>query len=229
MEKGTLLVWEDPQSTQIDFSQTLNSAFLRILPASDLKTCFKWLEERVPIDMLVLNLGKKASARIKEYQQLKKRPEMWDLPTLVIANREDLIERQEFLKNCEDFVLEKTTPQEILIRTLKLLRSSSHHSKLNSQKLYFGKIHLYPKLFRAEREGKDLKLTPLEFHLLMYFFKHRERVLGREELLKQVWGYGDLSYTRTVDTFIKRLRYKLGKEEHLIETLRGIGYRMKED
>ena len=76
---------------------------------------------------------------------------------------------------------------------------------------------------------QEVRLTALEFKLLQHLLNNKGRVSTRDMLLDQVWGYDAALTTRTVDTHIKRLREKLGKAGDYIETIRGIGYRLKEN
>jgi DNA-binding response OmpR family regulator len=75
-------------------------------------------------------------------------------------------------------------------------------------------------------DGRRIDLTPLEFKLLAYFLERPGRVLSRNDLLENVWGDAVYVTDRTVDTHIKRLRSKL--DTGLIETVRGVGYRLRE-
>jgi two-component system phosphate regulon response regulator PhoB len=75
--------------------------------------------------------------------------------------------------------------------------------------------------------GEEIRLTALEFRLLITFLARRGRVQTREVLLSDVWGIEAEVTTRTVDTHVKRLREKLGAAGAYIETLRGVGYRLK--
>jgi two-component system phosphate regulon response regulator PhoB len=74
-----------------------------------------------------------------------------------------------------------------------------------------------------------VQLTLLEFRLLRFLVEGRGRVRTREALLEQVWGYSTDVETRTVDTHVKRLRDKLGEAGDLIETVRGVGYRLRSE
>jgi two-component system phosphate regulon response regulator PhoB len=76
---------------------------------------------------------------------------------------------------------------------------------------------------------KPVQLTSIEFKLLVQLCRRRGRVQTREHLLNQVWGYTYEGYARTVDTHVRRLREKLGAYGDHIETLRGAGYRLKEE
>ena len=82
---------------------------------------------------------------------------------------------------------------------------------------------------RVEVAGEEIGLTALEFRLLLDLAKRRGRVQSRNALLERVWGYAPGIETRTVDTHVKRLREKLGLASDYIETVRGVGYRMRSD
>ena len=77
-------------------------------------------------------------------------------------------------------------------------------------------------------EGKEIHLSVIEMRLLTYLVEHRGRLCSRDDLLEDVWGYKPDVSTRTVDTHIKRLRDKLGAAGPLLETVRGVGYRLSD-
>ena len=80
----------------------------------------------------------------------------------------------------------------------------------------------------AEVGGEMLNLTATEFRLLEDLLRHAGSVRTREQLLNNVWGYSFEGYARTVDTHVRRLRAKLGDAAPMLETVRGVGYRIKE-
>ena len=75
--------------------------------------------------------------------------------------------------------------------------------------------------------GVPVELTSLEFRLLLELVRHRGRVVTRQELLERVWNIASVSETRTVDTHVKRLREKLAGARRVVETVRGVGYRLR--
>jgi two-component system phosphate regulon response regulator PhoB len=92
----------------------------------------------------------------------------------------------------------------------------------------FGNLRIDRAAHRVWVDGAEVELTALEFKLLETFMSRVGRVQTREQLLRDVWEMtGDLQ-TRTVDTHVKRLREKLGSGRDLIETVRGLGYRMSD-
>lgn len=93
--------------------------------------------------------------------------------------------------------------------------------------IQFEGITLDPSQHRVSVNKKEIILTATEFKLLEYFLRSHGRILTRDILLDKVWGYDVAVTTRTIDTHVKRLREKLGKAGEVIETVRGVGYRLK--
>src|SRR5699024_9155798 len=80
------------------------------------------------------------------------------------------------------------------------------------------------------RDGQAITLTPREFDLLVYLMKHKTQVLTRDQLIEEVWGYDYMGDEHVVDVYIRHIRLKLdhGYENHLIHTVRAVGYMMKD-
>ena len=97
------------------------------------------------------------------------------------------------------------------------------------ERLSAGAITIDPARHQVSVGGKRINLTSIEFKLLRTLVQRRGRVQERDRLLNEVWGYESVIDTRTVDTHVRRLREKLGKAGDVIETVRGFGYRLRED
>ena len=82
---------------------------------------------------------------------------------------------------------------------------------------------------RVTVKGDRVRVTAMQMRLLVHLIEHRDEVVTRADLLKQVWGYQGEVQTRTVDIHVQRLRERLGPAAQLISTVRGIGYRLSED
>ncbi len=93
--------------------------------------------------------------------------------------------------------------------------------------LALGTLTLDPEAHTVLAEGKEVALTYREFDVLHYLMKNRRRVLGREELLENIWGYSYIGNTRAVDILMRRLRQKLGAAGDYIRTVYGVGYRFE--
>lgn len=119
-----------------------------------------------------------------------------------------------------DFVVADSEPAEWDARIRMLTRVSA-----DPDVFIAGPIRVDGAAYTATLEGEPLDLTYTEFELLRYLMQHPGRVLSRETLVSQVWGYDYYGGTRTVDVHVRRLRAKLGQFDHYIGTVRNVGYR----
>ncbi|MBD2871355.1 response regulator transcription factor [Paenibacillus arenilitoris] len=132
----------------------------------------------------------------------------------------------------DDYVTKPFSPK-VLVAKIKALLKRAETAKLalppaaEAERMEMDGLSLDMTAREAALNGKPLELSPKEFDLLLHFARNRNRVLSRDMLLDAVWGYDYEGYVRTVDTYVKRLRQKLGDRADLIVTLRGNGYRMK--
>ncbi len=125
----------------------------------------------------------------------------------------------------DDYVVKPFSIREIVLRIRAILRRSrpaDAGTVLNHDGLLVD-----PKVHRASLNGREIVLTATEFRLLEDLMRHAGTVRTREQLLNAVWGCSFEGYARTVDTHIRRLRTKLGGDAPALETVRGVGYRLK--
>jgi DNA-binding response OmpR family regulator len=125
----------------------------------------------------------------------------------------------------DDFIVDGATAAEWDSRIRLLLETKAATSAISA-----GPIIIDEDAYTVTINSRPLDLTYTEFELLKYMVQHPGRVLSRETLLADVWGYDYFGGTRTVDVHIRRLRAKLGPElEHYIATVRNVGYRFSPD
>jgi DNA-binding response OmpR family regulator len=123
----------------------------------------------------------------------------------------------------DDVLLETAGPAEVDAR-IRLVIGRSVEDK-SSSKIQASGVVIDEASYSAKVHGRPLDLTFKEFELLRFFATHPSRVVTREQLLSEVWGYDYFGGTRTVDVHVRRLRAKLGDLESLIGTVRNVGYR----
>jgi len=123
----------------------------------------------------------------------------------------------------DDYLVKPFSSRELVARVRALIRRSD--AKQSEREIHEGALTLNPSTHEAKLRGKVLALTALEFRLLYYFASRPGRVLGRETLLTDIWGLGQGIETRTVDVHVRRLRQKMAKDQGMIATLRGVGYK----
>jgi DNA-binding response OmpR family regulator len=143
-------------------------------------------------------------------------------PTLLVVERGDL-ERYPWEDVADEFLSPAAPAGEIRVRLAMLRRRAGAG---DGSVIRLGPVALDTETYRVSASGRSLDLTFKEFELLRFLVQHPGRVFTRPALLREVWGYDFYGGTRTVDVHVRRLRAKLGPEhEHLIETVRGVGYR----
>ncbi len=129
-----------------------------------------------------------------------------------------------FLRGGDDYITKPFNFKELFLRIQAILRRT--RPDLFAPTLSYKDIELYPTSYRCIVDGKEIRLTRLEFDLLKEFIKNRGQVLSRDYLLEHVWR--DLKQERSVNVAIKRLKEKIDpkREKNYIEAIRGVGYRL---
>jgi DNA-binding response OmpR family regulator len=146
-------------------------------------------------------------------------------PVVAIVERADL-ERFDWHEVADELVYPGAPKAELRVR-LAILRR--RHGAGAASVIRLGSLALDTDTYRVTAGGRPLDLTFKEFELLRFLASRPGRVFTRPTLLREVWGYDFYGGTRTVDVHVRRLRAKLGPEhEHLVETVRSVGYRAAE-
>jgi two-component system phosphate regulon response regulator PhoB len=138
---------------------------------------------------------------------------------------------QGFESGADDYVTKPFSPRELVLRIKAMLNRGTvqDRGKENSNLLENGCVKMDTNAFRAWVEDTEMQLTPIEFKILHTLLKVPNTVKTREQLLYDVWeDTATEVLDRTVDAHVKRLRSKMGKARDMIETVRGIGYRLEE-
>lgn len=165
---------------------------------------------------------------ISVLKKLRKNTATAKLPIILITAKDTEYDKVLGFENgADDYIAKPFGMMELLARVKRLLertRESSEESALSR----IGALSLDRQKRRVQAQGETVKLTLKEFELLSYLMQNKGIVLTREQLLSGIWGYDFAGESRTLDVHIRSLRGKLGLCGELIETVRGIGYRMGE-
>ncbi len=146
------------------------------------------------------------------------------VPILMLTARDEATDKVNGLDSgADDYVVKPFNPDELLARVRALLRRVQPREV---EVLRFEDVELVPSTREVRRAGVLLDLTTREYELLELFLRHPRQVLGREQILQQVWGYDYLGESNLVDVRIKYLRDKLetGDRPRIVQTIRGAGY-----
>jgi two-component system OmpR family response regulator len=145
------------------------------------------------------------------------------MPVLILTARGSWHEKVQGIDGgADDYMSKPFQIEEVLARLRALIRRTSGQI---TPELHCGPVTLNPKLARVTLDGVAVKLTSHEFRVLSYLMHHRDQIVSQSELTEHIYAQDFDRDSNTVEVFIARLRKKLGAD--LIETIRGLGYRMK--
>ena len=180
-------------------------------------------------DLVILDVMMPEISGIQMCRLLRADPKTKPIPVVFLTARAEEADRVLGLEvGGDDYICKPFSVKELILRVQGLLRRASGAEGAEDQpkRLELGAIVLDSERHAATLKGVPIELTATEFRLLRLLMERKGRVQTREHLLLNVWNYETEIETRTVDTHIRRLREKLGDQADLIETLRGVGYRM---
>ena len=176
-------------------------------------------------DAVILDLMLPGMTGLEVCRALKADSETASIPVLMLTARSEVKDRVKGLEiGADDYVTKPFSPKEVVLRVQGLLRRIRSAAEEISV-LEVDGISIDKSTLRASVGNERLDLTTIEFKLLLALMNNRGRILSRETLLSDVWGYSTGADTRTVDTHMRRLREKLSDHATKVETVRGQGYR----
>lgn len=222
-----LIVDDEPSITEF-VSYAMQKEGYETDVASDGETALKMLEEK-HYDLFVLDI---MLPGIDGYDLCRRIRAKMDTPILFLSARDSELNKVVGLElGADDYLAKPFGVRELMARTRALLRRSQPNDSLSSaSEICAGGITLDEDAHTANGSKGPIDLTPREFELLACLMRNAGKVVSREDLLHDAWGWEFITETKTVDTHIKRLRDKIetaGYDPKLVETVRGYGYRFK--
>ena len=223
-EPGTILVVEDDPRMQKVLQRIFREEGYRVVVAGDGLAGVEAFHAKEPLAVVLDLMLPQLSGREVCKRMKAARPET---PVLVLSAISEVVDKVLLLEfGAEDYITKPFSPRELLARVQAAIRRRQKPALRVAER--FGECEINFATMSAWRAGKPVVLTAHEFKLLRFLMDNAERVLGREELLNQVWGYSAYPTTRTVDNQILKLRQKLESDpaepRHLL-TIYGAGYK----
>lgn len=181
-------------------------------------------------DLLILDVMMPEISGLQLCRLIRADESLGQIPVLFLTAKSQAEDRVHGLElGADDYVTKPFVPKELVLRVQSILRRTPGKVSPEAPKrLQLGQITIDVEHHRVYLAGKEITLTATEFRLLHLLVERKGRVQTREHLLLTVWHYETEIETRTVDTHVRRLREKLGDQAALLETVRGLGYRMVE-
>jgi two-component system phosphate regulon response regulator PhoB len=220
-----ILIVEDESDVTDLLALNLRKAGFKTTAATDGGSGLQKARDDRP-DFIILDLMLPKMSGLEVCRILKSDTATSHIPILMLTAKAEEIDRIVGLEfGADDYVTKPFSPREVTLRIRAILR----RGEKPEETLQAGSIAIDPARHQVRVNGKRVHLTSLEFKLLRTLIQRRGRVQDRDKLLNDVWGYESVIDTRTVDTHVRRLREKLGKAGDVIETVRGFGYRIREN
>lgn len=219
------MIWciEDEKSIQDILLYTLRSCGFACKGFESAPQFFQALEKETP-DLVLLDIMLPGMDGVTLLKKLRDHPNTAFLPVIMTTAKGMEYDKIEALEaGADDYLVKPFGMMEMVARIRAVLRRSKPNSSVKES----GLLRLDLNSHRAWVKDELLELTPKEFALLKLFLQFPERVFSREELFKKIWGEEFIAESRSVDVHIGSLRTKLKEQGQRIETVRGVGYRLR--
>ncbi|MCB9772091.1 MAG: response regulator transcription factor [Candidatus Omnitrophica bacterium] len=228
MAQESILIVEDDQNIAKLVRYNFEKAGYRVFVTITGEDALDHLSRHM-VDLIILDLMLPKMDGFETCRRLKDTTRLSSIPVMILTARGEEVDRVVgFELGADDYVVKPFSPRELVLRAKTILRRGQARQK-PKENLSYGDITIDIPRHRISVKGKEIIVTPMEFKLLIILVERRGRVQSREQLLSDVWNIEADVTTRTVDTHVKRLRQKLGKAGNVIETIRGLGYRLSDD
>jgi DNA-binding response OmpR family regulator len=218
----TILVIDDDESLRDTIGVLLERENFSPVFASDGKSGFEKALTLKP-HLLLVDLRLPGMSGVEVCKQL--RADKVQTPIIVLSAIGEEIDKVLLLEiGADDYIVKPFGTRELLARIRALLRRVTSETKV----LRFSDVEVDIDRRTTLRRGRELKLTPAEYNLLLYFLHNPDRALTRDVILNSVWGYESYPNSRTVDAHVVRLRQKLEPDPNVPRhflTVHGVGYR----
>jgi len=227
MPKKRILIIEDEIDVLDMLELRLTKERFEVLKAADGETGLQKAISEEP-DLVLLDLMLPIMPGLEVLRNIRANPAAATTPILIVSARgeeSDIIVGLEF--GADDYVVKPFNMSVLVARINALLRRSAPTDDAPTSYLRFGAIEIDVERFQVSVDGSPIALTRTEFRILFALATSKGRVLTRNQLIEKAIGTDAIVTDRTVDVHLTSLRTKLGSARDVIETVRGIGYRLK--
>lgn len=224
MTGKTVLIVDDEAAIREMISVALQMAGYRCLEADNAQNAHAIVVDHQP-DIILLDWMMPDVSGIELARRLKRETAYADIPIIMLTARSEEDNKIQGLEaGADDYITKPFSPRELIARLKAVLRRTATAGI--DEPIEIEGLRLDPGSHRVSSGDTELEFGPTEFRLLQFFMTHPERAYTRSQLLDHVWGGNVYVEERTVDVHIRRLRLALGTQhEHLVQTVRGTGYR----
>lgn len=223
-----ILIVEDERDIGDLLKLSLQKEGYEVETCEDGETALRKWEDK-PFDLALLDLMLPGVDGLEVCRRLRSNPRTADLAIIMITAKGEEVDRIVGLEmGADDYITKPFSPREVLAR-LKAVFRRTEKPKPGEKKYEYEGILLDSGRYEASYKGEHLSLTSKEFKLLEFFLDHKGRVLSRDQLLNEIWGYDYFGTSRTVDVHVAHLRRKFPVLNKTLISVKGLGYKLQEE
>lgn len=227
---ATVFLVEDEENIRQLVAYALDASGLATRGFADGAAFFAALKSEKP-GAVLLDIMLPGQNGLDILRELRRRQDTKRIPVMMLTAKGEEYDKVLGLDaGADDYLAKPFGMMEMVSRVKALLRRSGYvEEEEPARELHAGSITLLPEKHAVTVDGAPVSLTLKEYELLLTLAGHPGRVFSRDQLLETVWGYQYEGETRTVDVHVRGLRQKLGAAADMLETVRGVGYRIREE
>lgn len=217
---------EDERNIRELLIYTLETTGFQAKGMENARELWNSLKEETP-ELILLDIMLPGEDGYSILEKLKKDGQTKNIPVIMVTAKDAEYEKVRGLESgADDYITKPFGMMEFVARVKAVLRRSTRGNE--DRELHCKELYVNVGRHEVRYKNQKIELTRKEFELLLYLMENKGLVLTRNKILSHVWGYDFDGETRTVDVHVRTLRQKLGEAEDLIETVRGVGYRIGE-
>ncbi|MES2299035.1 MAG: phosphate regulon transcriptional regulator PhoB [Pseudomonadota bacterium] len=226
LDKTTILIVEDEPAIVELVTFSLREAGWNVCAVQNVADAWAFIQQRTP-QLILLDWMLPDQSGLRLLSRIRLDRQFQDIPVIMLTAKSMEEDKIAGLNTgADDYVTKPFSPRELLARSKALLRRKSpEHAQAA---MSAGAVTLDPISCSVAIDNQKIEIGHAEFKLLKFFLAHPERVFSRSQLLDKVWGDHAVIEERTVDVHVLRLRKALKEAEHLIKTVRSVGYMLSE-
>lgn len=224
----SILVADDEKDIVEILRYNLKKEGYEVITASDGKQALERARQKP--DLILLDVMMPELDGWEVCRRLKRNESTSNIPIIFLTARSTDVDEVVGLElGATDFIVKPVSIPKLLARVKNALRKQPTDSlEPNARSITLGVIEILPSKHLVRVDSREVFFPRKEYEVLLYLARHAGVLVTREKLLREIWGTDIIVFDRTVDVHIRRIREKLGSHADYIETIKGVGYRMRE-
>jgi len=229
-ETTTVLIVEDEPDLREILRYNLEREGFKVIESEDGEAGLALLRKHLP-KIVLLDIMLPGMDGVEICRSIKYDPQTRSIPVIMVTARGDESDIVLGLGvGADDYIIKPFSPRELVARIKAVLRRAMvRHESSADERIVRDRLVIDPPRHELRVDGKKIDLTPTEFRLISVLASRPGRVFTRDQLITRVLGDEVVVTERNVDVHVRSVRKKLGEARELVETIRGIGYRFRED